>query len=158
MTQLSISIASLPVIYIYCIWRKELEVWIIRALSGAFQSVEISTPWGDRRAWGACDGVSSRGGVPSTIRRACHGPHAPHASGLFLMQREILADIATRDLLYEVADRLEARSGDPYPQFKCRACGATFSGTKEGQILVRDANYLRCIWELRNCYYSIPGM
>ncbi|KAF6759322.1 hypothetical protein DFP72DRAFT_1043381 [Ephemerocybe angulata] len=50
-----------------------------------------------------------------------------------LDRREILADIATRDLLYEVADRLEARSGDPYPQFKCLVCGATFAGTKGGQ-------------------------
>ncbi|KAF6743717.1 hypothetical protein DFP72DRAFT_1098399 [Ephemerocybe angulata] len=32
-----------------------------------------------------------------------------------LDRREILADIATRDLLAEVADRLEARSRDPDP-------------------------------------------
>ncbi|KAF6746584.1 hypothetical protein DFP72DRAFT_855288 [Ephemerocybe angulata] len=50
-------------------------------------------------------------------------------------RREILADITTRDLLAELAGRLEARSGDrdPYPQFKCLACGATFAGIKAGQ-------------------------
>ncbi|KAF6744810.1 hypothetical protein DFP72DRAFT_857113 [Ephemerocybe angulata] len=56
-----------------------------------------------------------------------------------LDRREILADIATRDLLAEVTDRLEARSRDqdPYPPFRClfQHCGATFPGTKEGQIL-----------------------
>ncbi|KAF5338202.1 hypothetical protein D9611_014607 [Ephemerocybe angulata] len=48
-------------------------------------------------------------------------------------RREILADITTRDLLAELAGRLEARSGDPYPQFKCLVCGATFAGTRAGQ-------------------------
>ncbi|KAF6746681.1 hypothetical protein DFP72DRAFT_1076195 [Ephemerocybe angulata] len=47
-----------------------------------------------------------------------------------LDRREILADIATRDLLDELAVRLEARApGDP---IKCSVCDKKFPGTADG--------------------------
>ncbi|KAF6755565.1 hypothetical protein DFP72DRAFT_1169457 [Ephemerocybe angulata] len=51
-----------------------------------------------------------------------------------LDRREILADIATRDLVAEVAGRLEARSGglDPNAPFECNRCHRTFPRTKAG--------------------------
>ncbi|KAF6744563.1 hypothetical protein DFP72DRAFT_1176824 [Ephemerocybe angulata] len=45
-----------------------------------------------------------------------------------LDRREILADIATRDLLAEVAGRLEARGA----AWKCRSCQVAFGDTEEG--------------------------
>ncbi|KAF6749181.1 hypothetical protein DFP72DRAFT_1168729 [Ephemerocybe angulata] len=51
-----------------------------------------------------------------------------------LDRREILADIATRDLVAEVAGRLEARSShlDPNPRYKCNRCNKTFPRTTAG--------------------------
>ncbi|KAF6749997.1 hypothetical protein DFP72DRAFT_851973 [Ephemerocybe angulata] len=47
-----------------------------------------------------------------------------------LDRREMLADIAIRDLLDELADRLEARA--PGDQIQCSSCSMKFPGTSEG--------------------------
>ncbi|KAF6742696.1 hypothetical protein DFP72DRAFT_1179093 [Ephemerocybe angulata] len=51
------------------------------------------------------------------------------ASTRSLDRREILADITTRDLLHEVADRLEARG----PK-QCAYCKKPFPDTPEGHL------------------------
>ncbi|KAF6744543.1 hypothetical protein DFP72DRAFT_1176818 [Ephemerocybe angulata] len=53
-----------------------------------------------------------------------------------LDRREMLADIAIRDLLDELADRLEARA--PGDQIQCSSCSMKFPGTSEGHKQIND--------------------